>query len=108
MTRPSPRSRRAWPGRHGSMTDARATVPSFYPVSLDVVGRPCLVVGGGPVAARKARGLADCGASVTVIAPTLGPEMAALVPRLKAVEQRAYHEGDAGRFRLVISATGDR
>jgi siroheme synthase-like protein len=34
--------------------------------------------------------------------------MAALVPRLKAVEQRPYHEGDAGRFRLVISATGDR
>jgi uroporphyrin-III C-methyltransferase/precorrin-2 dehydrogenase/sirohydrochlorin ferrochelatase len=27
------------------------------------------VVGGGPVAARKARGLLDCGAAVTVIAP---------------------------------------
>ena len=30
---------------------------AFYPVSLDVGGRPCLVVGGGPVAARKAAGL---------------------------------------------------
>ena len=26
----------------------------FYPVSLDVAGRPCLVVGGGTAAARKA------------------------------------------------------
>ena len=38
------------------MTDADPDRRSYYPVSLDVSGRPCLVVGGGPVAARKARG----------------------------------------------------
>ena len=43
--------------------------PSYYPVSLDVSGRSCLVVGGGGVAARKARALLDCGGAVTVIAP---------------------------------------
>ncbi len=75
-------------------------------MSLDVVGRPCLVVGGGPVAARKARTLQECGASVTVIAPTLSSEMEALVPSLHTVERRSYDPGDASTFRLVVTATG--
>jgi siroheme synthase-like protein len=87
------------------MTDPQ-TSPSFYPVSLDVAGRPCLVVGGGPVAARKARGLSDCGALVTVVAPSLGPDMEALAPQLHSVERRPYRNGDAAQFRLVITATG--
>ena len=60
------------------MTDP--TGPRFYPVSLDVSGRACLVVGGGRVAARKAQGLLECGALVTVVAPSLAPEMEALAP----------------------------
>ena len=88
------------------MTEEPGSVVNFYPVSLDVSGRPCLVVGGGPVAARKVRGLLECGARVTVIAPSLGSEMEALVPRLHAVERRPYREGDAASFRLVVTATG--
>jgi siroheme synthase-like protein len=87
------------------MTD-QARHPSFYPVSLDVTGRACLVVGGGPVAARKARALLECGAAVTVIAPSLNDEMEALAGRLEQVERRAYASGDAARFRLVVTATG--
>jgi siroheme synthase-like protein len=88
------------------MTDPAAHPTSFYPVSLDVTGRACLVVGGGPVAARKARTLLECGAAVTVIAPSLGDEMEALAGRLDQVERRAYARGDAARFRLVATATG--
>ena len=88
------------------MTEPSRDHGPFYPVSLDVVGRPCLVVGGGPVAARKARTLQECGASVTVIAPTLSSEMEGLVPSLHAVERRSYHPGDASTFRLVVTATG--
>ena len=80
--------------------------PRFYPVSLDVSGRACLVVGGGRVAARKAQGLIECGALVTVVAPSLAPEMEALAPLLHAVERRPYCEGDAAGFRLVLTATG--
>lgn len=87
------------------MTD-RGSSASFYPVSLDVAGRACLVVGGGRVAARKARTLLDCGALVTVVAPALGPEMESLTDELHAVERRAYADGDAARFRLVVTATG--
>ncbi len=88
------------------MTDQPAPTVTFYPVSLDVSGRPCLVVGGGRVAARKARGLTDCGAVVTVIAPSLGADMEALVPALHRVERRPYGPGDAAAFRLVVTATG--
>jgi siroheme synthase-like protein len=79
-------------------------VNAVYPVSLDVRGRQCLVVGGGRVAARKAKSLLDCGALVTVIAPAVGADMEALSPL--AVERRPYAPGDVAGFRLVLTATG--
>ncbi|HWD54624.1 MAG TPA: bifunctional precorrin-2 dehydrogenase/sirohydrochlorin ferrochelatase [Acidimicrobiales bacterium] len=88
------------------MTDPAPNPTSFYPVSLDVTGRACLVVGGGPVAARKARTLLECGAAVTVIAPSLSADMEALSGQLEQIERRAYASGDAARFRLVVTATG--
>ena len=42
-----------------------------YPLLLDVAGRAVLVVGAGPVGARRAIGLADAGALVTVVAPAV-------------------------------------
>ncbi len=75
-----------------------------YPVSLDVDGRACLVVGGGPVAARKALGLLRCGARVTVIAPEVCEDMATLAPL--TIERRPYAAGEAGSYRLVVTATG--
>jgi siroheme synthase-like protein len=82
-----------------------APVHASYPVSLDVRGRPCLVVGGGPVAARKARALLACGALVTVIAPDLCADMEGLSPL--TLERHPYAAGDASGFRLVLTATGD-
>jgi precorrin-2 dehydrogenase len=87
------------------MTEPAAR-PPFYPVSLDVSGRACLVVGGGKIAARKARTLLDCGAVVTVIAPWLSGDMEALIPALHVVERRPYGTGDASPYRLVVTATG--
>ena len=40
---------------------------TYYPIFLNIQGRKCVVVGGGEVAERKARALADQEASVTVI-----------------------------------------
>jgi precorrin-2 dehydrogenase / sirohydrochlorin ferrochelatase len=56
------------------------------------------------VAARKARGLLECGAVVTVIAPDVCAELAELTPL--TVERRPYAPGDAAAHRLVITATG--
>ncbi len=74
-----------------------------YPVSLLLAGQPCLVVGGGSVAVRKAEGLARSRARVTVVASDIDPAIE-LLP--VAVERRPYRRGEAGRYRLVITATG--
>ncbi len=77
--------------------------PPVYPIALRLEGVPCLVVGGGRVAARKVATLLDCGALVTVIAPRSCPELERLAAHLVP---RSYEEGDVNRFRLVIAATG--
>ena len=75
----------------------------LYPVNLVLAGRSCLVVGGGRVALTKVRGLADVGARVTVVAPEVVPEVAAVAD---VVELRPYRPGEAAGYRFVIAATG--
>jgi siroheme synthase-like protein len=83
-----------------------------YPVVLRVEGRPCLVVGGGPVAARKVADLFECGADVTVVAPEIDAAIDALAAvagrdrRPLVVERRPYRGGEAADYRLVVTATG--
>lgn len=81
---------------------------TLYPLGLRVQGRRVVVVGGGPVAARRARGLLDAGADVLVVAPDADPELAehARAGRL-AWEPRAYRPGDLDGAWLVHVATGD-
>jgi precorrin-2 dehydrogenase / sirohydrochlorin ferrochelatase len=43
----------------------------YYPISLNLSGRACVIVGGGEVAERKVKRLLDCGANVSVISETL-------------------------------------
>ncbi len=80
----------------------------LYPVSLDLAGRPVLVVGAGPVAARKLGTLVDCGADITVIAPAVHPSIETLAAESEriVVERRPYRPGEAATYRLVLCATG--
>ena len=69
---------------------------------IDLTGRSVLVVGGGPVALEKIEGLLAAGADVTVVAPEIVPELAALE---LTFARRTYCAEDLdGRF-LVIAAT---
>lgn len=61
------------------------------------------MVGGGPVAARKAATLLGAGAEVTMVAPAFST--AALALHLDHVE-RTYEQGEAAQYQLVIAATG--
>ncbi len=52
--------------------------PPGLPVTLDLYGAHCLVVGGGPVAARKVASLLAAAARVTVVATNPSPELRTL------------------------------
>jgi precorrin-2 dehydrogenase/sirohydrochlorin ferrochelatase len=45
----------------------------YYPVSLDMTDKRCVIIGGGVVAERKAERLIECGTRVTVVSRTLTP-----------------------------------
>ena len=77
----------------------------MYPVMLDVRGRDVLIVGAGPVATSKARGLVEEGARVTVVAIDILDAMRSLGPT--AIHQRAYKIEDLDGRWLVFAATGD-
>lgn len=82
--------------------------PTYYPVFLKLLGRPCVVIGGGPVALRKVKQLRECGAKVTVISPELCPELAELAAQDEiSVTQRQYQTGDLRGAFVAIAATDD-
>jgi uroporphyrin-III C-methyltransferase/precorrin-2 dehydrogenase/sirohydrochlorin ferrochelatase len=81
----------------------------MYPVMLDLNDRRCLVVGGGGVALRKAQGLVEEGARVTVVAPEVVEPFDKMAGdgRL-TLERRSYVSGEAASYALVFAATDDR
>ena len=76
-----------------------------YPVNLILAGRRCLVVGGGRVAAGKVAGLLAAEAEVVVVAPEVVAEIDERAG--VTVVRRPYRAGEAGDYRLVITATDD-
>jgi len=88
--------------------EVRCRVVDYFPVFMDLRARRCLVVGGGEVAARKARLLLRAGAHVVVVAPELGESLTALLGSTLRHEERAYRSSDLDAVALVIAATDDR
>jgi len=83
-------------------------IESSYPVSLDLRDKPTLLVGGGEVAFRKALGLSGTGCRLTVVAKELSPAFKAWVEQHQIdTLQRAYRDGEAEAYFLVISAADD-
>lgn len=79
-----------------------------YPLFLDVRGRRVVVVGGGPVAARRASNLVEAGADVVAIAPQVCPDLADLADAGKVTWwARPYASEDLAEAWLVHTATGD-
>ena len=81
----------------------------YYPIYLDLQGRACLVVGGGPIATGKVRGLIEAGGLVTVVAPVVSESIAEWA-RDRAVmwHAREFELPDLDGQFLVYAATDDR
>ena len=80
----------------------------FLPLFHNLRGRRVLVVGGGEIALRKSRLLADAGAVLRVVAPEIEPQLCELV-NSSGGEQvlRGYVEADLDGCVLIIAATDD-
>ncbi|MDZ3991278.1 siroheme synthase CysG [Pseudomonas sp. Teo4] len=80
----------------------------FLPLFHKLQGGRVLVVGGGEIALRKARLLADAGAALRVVAPEVDSQLAALASEGGGeVQVRGYRVSDLDGCRLVIAATDD-
>ena len=78
----------------------------FLPLFHKLQDRPVLVVGGGEVALRKARLLAEAGACLRVVAPDVRSELQAMAGE-QGVFLRGYATDDLQGVGLVIAATDD-
>jgi len=78
------------------------------PIFLNVEDRPCLVVGGGKIAARKVALLKRAGASITTVSPALCDELRALLEQGAITHvARDFQDEDLADCVLVIAATDD-
>ena len=75
-----------------------------FPLTLDVKGRPCVVLGGDDEAADKVQRLLDAGAKVTVVSPTLNDTLRKLTAAAKVIHRvRLFRGQDADGACLVIN-----
>ena len=79
---------------------------SLLPLFIDIKNKPCLLVGGGRVAARKLKMLCKAEAKVTVIAPEICEDVKKLCDQHSLnVELRKFQDNDIDQQRLIIAAT---
>ncbi len=79
----------------------------YFPLFTKLVGVPCLIVGGGAVAARKAAALLRAGAKITLISPVVSTNLQTFIAD-KSLHHvaRKYRDSDIDNaYRLIIVAT---
>ena len=80
----------------------------YLPLFFEIQQRPCLVVGGGEVAARKVGALLRAGARVTVVSPTLSPPLNEHRQTGKITHVAGdFHDSHLDDCILAVAATAD-
>lgn len=83
-------------------------IADLYPTALRLLGRPVLVVGGGTVAARRAKALLDAGARVTLVAADLcAPARELADAGLVRWHARGYESADMAEAWYAVAASDD-
>ncbi|NLX17890.1 MAG: bifunctional precorrin-2 dehydrogenase/sirohydrochlorin ferrochelatase [Desulfobulbus sp.] len=75
---------------------------------MNISGRLCVVIGGGPVAERKVGGILNADGLVRVVSPVVTPGLEVLAEH-RAIEwlQKTYSRSDLDGALLVFAATND-
>ncbi|KAB7709133.1 siroheme synthase [Bacillus aerolatus] len=81
----------------------------LYPAMLNLAGKKAVVIGGGPVAARKTASLIEASAVVEVVSPDISKPMNELLCRhqVKWI-QKKFSPADLADAFIIIAATNDR
>ena len=81
---------------------------SLLPIFVDIKNKPCLVVGGGRVAARKLKMLCKADANLTLIARDINSDVAELCKKYGvSVQLREFSDTDVNKQRLIVAATNN-
>jgi len=78
----------------------------YYPIFLNIVGKKCVVIGGGSVAWRKVCSLMEAGAMVTVVSPEFCSELEKETG-IEKIRQK-YSEELLGGAVIVVASTDDQ
>ena len=90
----------------GSGIGSESAAADPYLAGLRLAGRRVVVVGGGPVAARRVAGLLGAGAHVELIAPHATPALDALAAAGRVTwHERPYQNGDLAGAWYAVAAT---
>ena len=82
---------------------------NFLPVFYNISDKPCLVVGGGAIAARKAELLLKAGGRVRLVATEIGVRVREMAGSQNLeFEQREFHQDDLNDTVCVIAATDNK
>ena len=81
---------------------------SGFQLTVDLVGRSCLVLGGDEEALEKVARLLEAGAKVTVVHPTLHTELKKLTASAKIIHRgRTFRSTDSQGVTLILNALKD-
>ena len=86
-----------------------------YPIMMNLSGRRCLVVGGGPIAERKVQSLLQAGAHVTIVSTEFTEGLMEMENQSEVVLHRQmFHPSimidestELAPYTLVVAATND-
>src|SRR5688572_10433361 len=86
-----------------------ARMQRYYPIFLDLVDKPVIVIGGGAVACEKVAGLRKAGARITIVSPELAEELVELRDAGELTHiARAWQPSDLDEdWTVVMVATDD-
>ncbi len=78
----------------------------MYPMMMNLKGKSAAIIGGGVIAERKAAGLLEAGAAVTIISPLVTAGLGKLISEEKCIwKEKCFENNDAAGFFIIIAAT---